>query len=137
MKIFLHQYQGFWKCANDCIACYPDSLSLATMTSGSCNDYIAEVDCLLTCIQLSSGYAPKRWKKCVNIMILKKAGINHLFCTIVLFPVDCNYTFKFIGWEMMKKAEQGMALAPEQYSSCQHQQAQGLYAPMMPSHVMT
>jgi hypothetical protein len=92
--------------------------------AGSFNNYIAEVDCLSTCIPLSSGYAPKRWKKCVDVKILKKAGLTHLSSlrTIVLFPVDCNYAFNFIGREMMKKAEQGMALAPEQYGSHHHHQ---------------
>jgi hypothetical protein len=52
-------------------------------------------------------------------MILKKAGVTHLSLlrTIVLFPVDCNYAFKYVGRGMMKNAEKGHALAPEQYGS--------------------
>jgi len=52
-------------------------------------------------------------------MILKKAGVTHLSSlrTMVLFPVDCNYAFKYVGREMMKNAEKGHALAPEQYGS--------------------
>jgi len=89
------------------------------MKAGSFHDYISEVDCRMTRIPLMSGYAPNRWKKCLDVMILKKAGITHLFLlrTIVIFPVDCNFAFKYVGREMMNNAEKGQALASEQYGS--------------------
>ncbi len=33
-------------------------------------------------------------------------------CSFILFPVDYNYPFKFIGWEIRRLGEQGCALAP-------------------------
>jgi hypothetical protein len=52
-------------------------------------------------------------------MIPKKSGVTLLsgLHTIVLFPVDTNYVFKFIGHKMMQGAEACQALAPEQYGS--------------------
>jgi len=117
--IGLHDYQAFWMKANEKTSCYPSSLSFSSMKAGAFNDYISEVECRLTRIPLISDYAPQRWKKCLDVMILKKAGITHLSSlrTIVLFPVDCNYAFKYVGRAMMRNAEKGGALAPEQYGS--------------------
>jgi hypothetical protein len=55
----------------------------------------------------------------MDVMILKRSGLTDLssLCTIVLFPVDCNYAFKHIRREMMKVAEATHSLAPEQYGS--------------------
>jgi hypothetical protein len=36
---------------------------------------------------------------------------------ILLFPVDCNYVFKHVGWKMMRKAEKAGVIAQEQYGS--------------------
>jgi len=118
-RINLQAYRAFWRKANERVSCYPSSLSFSTMKAGAFHDYISEVDCRLTRISLISGYAPQRWKKCLDVMILKKAGVTHLSSlrTIILFPVDCNYAFKYVGREMMKNAEKGHALAPEQYGS--------------------
>jgi hypothetical protein len=112
-------YRAFWSKANERVSCYPSSLSFATMKAGSFHEYISEVDCRMTRIPLMSGYAPKRWRKCLDVMIIKKAGITHLSSlhTIVLFPVDCNFAFKYVGHAMMLNAEKGQALAPEQYGS--------------------
>jgi hypothetical protein len=74
---------------------------------------------MLTRIPLVVGFAPNRWKCCLDVMILKKSGVTDLSSlrTIVLFPVDYNYAFKHVGREMMKVAESTKSLAPEQYGS--------------------
>jgi hypothetical protein len=119
MEISLEEYKHFWKKANDKISCYPAELSFATMKAGSYDDLIAEIECDLLNFVLASGYSPERWKKLLDVMILKKSGITQLSSlrTICLFPVDCNYAFKHIGREMMKIAEATGSLAPEQYGS--------------------
>jgi hypothetical protein len=52
-------------------------------------------------------------------MLLKKSGVTDLsgLCTIVLFPVDCNFAFKHVGRSMMRVAEKTKSLAQEQYGS--------------------
>jgi hypothetical protein len=119
MEISVQDYQKFWKKAKENTSCYPDNLSFSTMKAGASSPLIAEIECRLTNIPLKSGYAPDRWKKCLDVMILKKSGntLLNALRTIVLFPVDCNYAFKHIGREMMRLGEQSMSLAPEQYGS--------------------
>jgi hypothetical protein len=89
------------------------------MKAGASDPQIAKLDCLMMRIPLSKGFAPQRWKHCLDVMIKKKSGVTDLsgLCTIVLFPVDCNFAFKHVGREMMKVAEATGSLAPEQYGS--------------------
>jgi hypothetical protein len=119
MSISLDSYRSFWKKANERISCYPAEMSFATMKAGATDDVIAELECEMINIALESGYAPDRWKKLLDVMILKKSGVTQLSSlrTICFFPVDCNFAFKHIGREMMKLAERTNSLAPEQYGS--------------------
>jgi hypothetical protein len=66
-----------------------------------------------------SGFSPERWQKLMDVMILKRSGLTDFSSlrTIVLFPVDCNFTFKHIRREIMKVSERSEFLAPEQYGS--------------------
>jgi hypothetical protein len=122
MAISVEGYRGFWRKAKENISCYPSALSFATMKAGASNEIISQVECTLTNTPLQSGYSPSRWKRSIDVMILKKSGVTHLSSlrTIVLFEVDCNFAFKHIGREMMKLAECKKVLAPEQYGSMQH-----------------
>jgi hypothetical protein len=89
------------------------------MKAGASDELIAEVECDLINIALASGYSPDRWRKLLDVMILKKSGVTQLSSlrTICLFPVDCIFAFKHIGREMMRIAESTNSLAPEQYGS--------------------
>jgi hypothetical protein len=59
------------------------------------------------------------------VMILKWSGATELsgLCTIVLFPVDCNFEFKHIRREIMKFAERASELDPEQHGSRKYHSA--------------
>jgi hypothetical protein len=98
------------------------------MTAGALSDLISAIECNLTSIPLRTGYPLKRWKKCMDVMILKKSGITslHSLRTVCLFATDCNYAFKHIGREMMRHAERNAALAPEQYGSRKRRRATNL-----------
>ena len=119
MELTLDTYISFWKKAKEDTSCYPSALSFSTMKAGAHDRSIAALDCSMTRIPLKHGFAPKRWKLCLDVMLLKKSGVTDLSAlrTIVLFPVDCNYAFKHVGRSMMAVAEQTNALAPEQYGS--------------------
>jgi len=120
MEMSVDSYVRYWKKAREDTSCYPSALSFATMKAGAFDQQIASLDCMMTRIPLAAGFAPSRWKRCLDIMILKKSsGVTDLssLWTIVLFPVDCNYAFKHVGREMMKVAERTKSLAPEQYGS--------------------
>jgi hypothetical protein len=119
MTLTIKAYTAFWKTERENTACYPSELSFSTMKAGASDPQIAKLDCLMTRIPLSKGFAPLRWKHFLDVMIKKKSGVTDLsgLRTIVLFPVDCNFAFKHVGREMMKVAKATDSLAPEQYGS--------------------
>jgi len=119
MEMSVNSYVRYWRKARENTSCYPSALSFATMKAGAHDSKIATLDCQMTRLPLVVGFAPHRWKHCLNVMIMKKSGVTDLsgLRTIVLFPVDCNYAFKNVGREMMKVAEAMKSLAPKQYRS--------------------
>jgi hypothetical protein len=106
MLLPIELYRAYWKRAREYTSHYPGEMSFST---------------LMTRIPLFAGYSPKRRKKCLDVMILKKAGLMRVDSprTIVLFQPDCNYAFKFLDREMMKNAERYGTIAPEQFGSRQ------------------
>jgi hypothetical protein len=72
----VERYQWYWEKAREQTSCYPGELSFSTLKAGAQDEVISEFECILTRIPLFSGYTPQRWKKCVDIMILKKAGLK-------------------------------------------------------------
>jgi len=119
MEMSVESYVKFWKKARENTSCYPSALSFSKMKAGALDPQITALDCKMARIPLAIGFVLKRWKHCLDVMIMKKSGITDLASlrTIVLFPVDCNYAFKHVGREMMKVAESTKSLAPEQYGS--------------------
>jgi hypothetical protein len=89
------------------------------MKAGAFDKQIAQLDCYMTRISLEIGFAPLRWKYCLDVMLMKKSGVTDLsgLRAIVFFPVDCNFAFKHVGREMMRTVEKAKALAPEQNGS--------------------
>jgi hypothetical protein len=121
----LESYCRFWRKAKEKTSCYPGPLSFATLKAGASDPLLAAFECSLTGIPLKGGFAPRRWKQMLDVMILKKAGITTLpnLRIIVLFHPDCNYAFKHVGRVMMKTAEEAGSLAPEQYGSRKNHRA--------------
>jgi hypothetical protein len=119
MELNLKEYIDFWKKAREDTSCFLSAPSFSTMKAGAHDKTIASLDCSLTRIPLKFGFAPKCWKFCLNVMLMKKSGVTDIsgLRTIVLFPVDCNYTFKHVSRSMMLIAEKNKSLAPEQYGS--------------------
>jgi len=119
MDLTLESYVSYWKKAREDTSCYPSALSFSTMKAGASDPLIAALDCSMTRMPLTYGFAPKRWKYCLDVMLMKKSGVTDLsgLRTIVLFPVDCNFAFKHVGRTMMAVAEKTGSLAPEQYGS--------------------
>jgi len=119
MEMTLDSYTSFWGKAEEDTSCYPAALSFSTMKAGAQDPDIAALDCTMTRMPLRFGFAPSRWKFCLDVMLMKKSGVTDLsgLRTIVLFPVDCNFAFKHMGCQMRQVAEQTKSLAAEQYGS--------------------
>ncbi len=77
---------------------YPNDLSFCTLKAGASNEMLSILECMSARNTLKGGFPPYRWQLCIHIMISKHSGIINLngIRTIILFPVDCNYVFKFI-----------------------------------------
>jgi hypothetical protein len=71
MDITVDKYRKFWWKAKETTSYYPAGLSFATLKAGVKSDRITALECKLTNIPLKSGYTPKRWRKCMDVMILK------------------------------------------------------------------
>jgi hypothetical protein len=71
MTIPLESYKNFWRKANEKISSYPSALSFATMKAGATDELIAELECDLINIALSTGYSPECWQHLLDVMILK------------------------------------------------------------------
>ena len=69
-------------------------------------------------IPFRSGYALRRWKTAINVMILKDAGNHNIekLRTIVLYEADFNHNNKFFGRAMMQHTVPRGRIAKEQYS---------------------
>lgn len=93
------KYKNYWRKVKDNVSCYPSELSYSTMKAEVSSKIIAALECTLTRIPLSMGCSPKRWKRYVDVMILKCLGATDMnsLRTIVLFEVSCNYAFKHFG----------------------------------------
>jgi len=76
MEMNLESYISFWKKARENTSCYPSELSFSTMKAGASEPDIALLDCTLTKLPLQLGFAPKRWKHCLDVMLLKKSGVT-------------------------------------------------------------
>jgi hypothetical protein len=119
VDLTMASYQAFWRKAKVNTSCYPSALSFAMLQADASDNLTCDFECSMTRIPLKAGYSPIRWRKMLDVMILKWAGHTNLsnLRTIVLFQPDCNFAFKHVGRGMMKTAEATGALAPEQYGS--------------------
>lgn len=86
--------------------------------AGIQNDYICTVLYMRSEIPVVSGYSPKRWRECVDLMILKKAMNFELSKqrTLGLLDTELNQCNKRLQREAIKVALKTDSIAPEQYS---------------------
>jgi hypothetical protein len=65
-----------------------------------------------------TGYAPKRHRQGIDVMLLKKENVNDVdkLRTVVLFDSEANMNYKHLGRRAMKAAIKLHQIVPEQYS---------------------
>jgi hypothetical protein len=88
---------------------------------------LVEFEVSLLNILLQSGYSPSRWRKGLNIMLLKMPGCYDLatFRSILLYEADFNFVLKLMGRRMTCNAEQSSLIVPEQFGSRKNHTAIG------------
>ena len=86
VDLTMASYQAFWKRAKVNTSWYPGALSFATLQAGASDNLICDFECSMTRIPLKAGYSPIRWRKMLDVMILKRAGHTN----VVQFENDCS-----------------------------------------------
>jgi hypothetical protein len=71
------------------------------------------------------GFSPMCWRKGLDVMLEKKPGVRQLSTlrAILLYEADFNQNNKRLGRDMLYRAEDGNAVAIEQYGSRKHMSA--------------
>ena len=92
---------------------------------GSLDATITWVNVSMANIPFLSDYSLKRWQQGINV-IIDKSKVNYRvdkLRTILLYEADFNMNNKYIGKDMIQKAEKCKVLAREQYVSRQKKAA--------------
>jgi hypothetical protein len=114
-------WRKFWRKAKERTASGPSAINFSVLKAGAHSDLIATFDAVMTEIPMLSGYSPDRWRKAIDAVLVKKAGVflANKLRTIVLFEADFNYLNKHVGPTMIRSAQIFGHLAREQYGSRQ------------------
>jgi hypothetical protein len=118
-------WRKFWSKAKERTVSGPSAINFSVLKAGAHSDLIATFDAVMTEIPILLGYFPERWRKAIDAVLIKKAGVflaNKLM-TIVLFEADFNYLNKHVGRTMIRSAQIFGHLAREQYGSRQGHKA--------------
>ena len=112
-------WRRFWLTAKERTASGPSAINFSVLRADAQSDMLCLFDVLMTEIPMLSGYSPKRWRKAVDAVLVKKEGVflANKLRTIVLFEADFNYMNKFLGKTMIQSANEYGHLAREQYGS--------------------
>lgn len=80
---------------------------------------LSHFESIMCSIPYASGYAPERYKRSVNAMLLKKVNEKKAdkLRTILLLEADFNHLNKKMGKDLMFQAEKFNLIAPEQFGS--------------------
>ena len=82
------------------------------------HDMLAWATFVMAGLPRSIGFIPERWRRCTDVMLLKKEGMFMLdkLRTIVLYESDFNFENKRLGREAMNLALDKELISEEQYS---------------------
>ena len=118
-EIDIQGYRRFWQRCKEFTASGPSGLHFGHLKANAKDERLSTMDVQMINIPMRTGYAPQRWRKATDSMLLKKEGVTKVdrLRTIVLFEADYNYMNKFIGKAVMATAEANQTLADEQYGS--------------------
>ena len=95
----------------------PSMIHFGHFIAGSQDPDIAAMDATLSCFPFLTGYSPHRWRKGLDVMIPKRAGLYNVekLRAILLYECDYNMGNKRIGRITMARAEAFRMIAMEQY----------------------
>ena len=115
----VERYRDGWRKAKEVTSSGISGLYFSFWIAGVEHQGICEFEAIMANIPYRTGHSPPRWKKGINVMLLKKLN-NYLVSKlriILLYEADFNHNNKLVGRDMMRNAELHNTIAREQYGS--------------------
>jgi hypothetical protein len=108
-----------WSRAKERTSAGPSNIHFGHCKTMARDPIIANFEAAMASIPMKSGYAYKRWRKGIDVELLKKSNSFRVdkLRTIVLFEADFNFTNKSISKKVATRAEATQGLAEEQFGS--------------------
>jgi hypothetical protein len=108
------EWKEGWKHSKERTAVASDFVHFGHFKAGCTDDTIANFEATMANIPLLSGYSPRRWRKVVDCMLLKREDDYNVekLRTIVLFDPEANQDFKFLGRRVMAHARRPLTSLP-------------------------
>jgi hypothetical protein len=108
-----------WNKAKERTLAGPSNIHFGHCKTVARHPIIATFEAAMASIPMKSGYSYKRWRKGIDVELLKKTNSFRVdkLRIIVLFEADFNFTNKSISNKVAKRAEETHGLAEEQYGS--------------------
>ena len=114
-----------WKAAKEATSSGDPLLHYGHCKATALHPHLGEFETFMRNIPFITGYSPQRWKRAVNVELLKKPGNFNVerLRTILLMEAQWNNNNKIIGRELLWHAERQDLIAPEQYGSRKNRSA--------------
>ena len=112
----LREYRHGWKLVREHTA--SGELHFGHYQACAQHDMLSWATFVMAGLPRATGFTPKRWRRCTDVMLLKKEGFFLLekLRTIVLYESDFNHENKRLGREAINLALDKNLIAEEQYS---------------------
>lgn len=102
-------FQNYWKKTREWTSSSISGLHFGHYKAAARSDYLSELNALFTEVSITTGYSPSRWKKGLQVMLLKLEDVYlpEKLRAILLMEADFNFSNKLIfGSRMMDWAEE-------------------------------
>ena len=118
-SITIKDHINGWRKQNEKTASGPSGLHFGMWKANCRSSELAKADASLRNISLRTGYVLERWKKGVDVELLKEEGNFNVkkLRTICLFEADHNQNNKYIGKTAIQHAEKVGGISQEQFGS--------------------
>ena len=112
----LNKFRAGWKLMKEQTA--SGELHMGHFKAGASHKNLGWVHYQLSMVPMMTGYSPKRWRKGIDIMLLKDPEVYLVekLRTIVLYEADFNHENKRLGRKAMNLALSKKLVADEQFS---------------------
>jgi hypothetical protein len=97
------EYVASWKRVNERTSAGPSGITIPHLKAHTTSSKLTTIDNTLANLPYKFGFAPKRWKKGLDVMLEKKPGVRKIntLRAILLYEADFNHNNKRLGRTML------------------------------------